>query len=35
VDGQLTDRWDFLGALVCLTGAAIILLPRVKTITAN
>jgi hypothetical protein len=27
VDGQSPDRWDFLGALVCLTGAAIILFP--------
>ena len=35
VDGQSPDRWDFLGALVCLTGAAIILLPRIKTITTN
>ncbi|MEK7686501.1 MAG: YnfA family protein [Verrucomicrobiota bacterium] len=28
VDGQTPDRWDILGALVCLIGAAIILLPR-------
>lgn len=29
VEGQTPDRWDVLGAAVCLTGAAIILLaPR-------
>ncbi|MDA1276646.1 MAG: CusA/CzcA family heavy metal efflux RND transporter [Verrucomicrobia bacterium] len=35
VDGQSPDRWDFLGAVVCLSGAAIILLPHIKTITTN
>ena len=35
VDGQSPDRWDFLGALVCMTGAAIILIPHIKSITAN
>ena len=35
VDGQPPDRWDFLGALVCLTGAVIILLPHLKTTTTN
>jgi small multidrug resistance family-3 protein len=35
VDGQSPDRWDLLGALVCLTGAAIILLPHIKTVTTN
>lgn len=35
VDGQSPDRWDVLGALVCLTGAAIILFPHLKTINRN
>ena len=35
VDGQSPDRRGFFGALVCLTGAVIILLPRIKTITVN
>ncbi|MCW5552229.1 MAG: YnfA family protein [Verrucomicrobiae bacterium] len=35
VDGQSPDRWDVLGALVCLTGAAIILFPHLKTIATN
>ncbi len=30
IEGKLPDRWDLLGALVCITGAAIILFgPRV------
>lgn len=29
VDGHQPDRWDFIGALICLVGAAIIILPRV------
>ena len=33
VDGQSPDRWDILGTLVCLAGAAIILLPHLKTQT--
>ena len=28
IDGRLPDRWDWLGAGVCLAGAAIILLAR-------
>ena len=35
VDGQSPDRWDVLGALVCLAGAAIILFPHLKTINTN
>ncbi len=35
VDGQSPDRWDYLGALVCLSGAAVILFPRIKSITIN
>lgn len=35
VDGQSPDRWDFIGAQVCLTGAAIILFPHIKLTTAN
>lgn len=35
VDGQSPDRWDVLGALVCLVGAAIILFPHLKTINTN
>ena len=35
VDGQSPDRWDILGALVCLAGAAIILFPHLKTINTN
>jgi len=35
VDGQSPDRWDVLGALVCVTGAAIILFPHLKTINTN
>ena len=30
VDGQQPDRWDFIGASVCLLGAAIIVLPHLK-----
>lgn len=33
VDGQSPDRWDILGTLVCFAGAAIILLPHLKTQT--
>lgn len=35
VDGQSPDRWDLLGALICLTGASIILLPRIKPLTSE
>jgi small multidrug resistance family-3 protein len=35
VEGQSPDRWDVLGALVCLAGAAIILFPHLKTINTN
>ena len=35
VDGQSPDRWDVLGALVSLAGAAIILFPHFKTINTN
>lgn len=35
VDGQSPDRWDVLGALVCLVGAAIILFPHLKTINTD
>ena len=34
-DGQSPDRWDVLGALVCLAGAAIILFPHLRTINTN
>ena len=31
VEGQRPDRWDLIGAVVCLTGSALILLgPRVR-----
>lgn len=30
VDGQPPDRWDLLGALFCLLGAAIILFPHLR-----
>ena len=35
VEGQSPDRWDVLGALVCLAGAATILFPHIKTINTN
>ncbi|MBL9171326.1 MAG: hypothetical protein JNN07_26575 [Verrucomicrobiales bacterium] len=35
VAGQSPDRWDVLGALVCLAGAATILFPHIKTINTN
>ena len=31
VEGQSPDRWDYLGALICLCGAAVILLGHQKT----
>lgn len=31
VDGHSPDRWDLLGAVVCLVGAAIIILPHWKS----
>ncbi len=31
VDGQTPDRWDFLGATLCVLGAAVILASHVKS----
>ena len=35
VDGHDPDRWDLIGATICICGAAMILVPHLRQVTAN
>lgn len=35
VDGQNPDRWDLIGAAICVCGAAVIMIPHLRQLASN